>query len=330
MTQAPQDFDKGTKVTLKNRFGIAIKGVVKRVAYDGTIVINGEDGARYSRQAEEVVVVGQPADALDDVEMANIPSRTRSMLPPPSEKLKEFDINKRFDFLAQLVRMVISKTAVSLIITGEGGLGKTYTVKHQIEKKKLTEDDDYVHIKGFSTPRGLFRILYENNGKLIIFDDCDEVLDDKIASNLLKGALDSYDERRIHWITKSSDESLPDSFDFTGTVIFISNHSKDNIPQALLSRAMNIDVSMNREEKIERMQYIISNSKGFMPQYTTKVKQECLDLIKEYAEEVRELSLRSLEKVLKIRAGERDFLDTEDPDYVEMDWKELAKFMLLS
>jgi hypothetical protein len=323
----PTTVTKGTKISFKNRNGVVIKGVVKRISADEKIVINGEDGARYMRDTDEVIIIGAPHESLDAL---TLPVKQKAVKLPISEKIKDVDVNQRFQYLSQLVRMVIAGTQVSLIITGEGGLGKTYTTKKEVLRKRLTDGEDYVHIKGFSTPRGLYRTLFENNGKLIIFDDCDEVLEDKIATGLLKGALDSYDERTISWITKSADESLPDSFDFTGRVIFITNLDKEDVPQALLSRSFNIDLSMTRQEKVERMQWIIDNAKDFMPGHSAKIKQECLDIIKQYAEEVRELSLRSLEKVIKLKAGEKDQLDLNDEDYIAMDWKDLAKFMLLS
>lgn len=249
-------------------------------------------------------------------------------ITPP--RTSDWDINKKFQFLSQLTRMVINKTSVSLVITGEGGLGKTYTVKKELMIKDLTKGHDFEIIKGFSTPRGLYRTLYENNGKLIIFDDCDEVLDDKIAKNLLKGALDSYDEREISWITQTSNPDLPDSFQFTGRIIFISNKSQDNIDQAILSRSMSIDLTMSAEDKMKRMEFIIETSKEFMNEYPQEFKLEALEVIKENLDQIREFSLRSLEKVVKIRAGEEEKSYDEDGNEIINDWRELAKFMLVS
>jgi hypothetical protein len=39
-----------------------------------------------------------------------------------------FTINERFEMLADLIKMVINKNARSILITGEGGVGKTHTV----------------------------------------------------------------------------------------------------------------------------------------------------------------------------------------------------------
>lgn len=228
--------------------------------------------------------------------------------------------------------MVIKGNAVSMIVTGSGGLGKSFTVKREIIRRQLDPMKDYIIIKGYSTPRGLYRTLFENNGKLIIFDDCDEVLVDNTAKNLLKGALDSYDERVIHWITKTSDESLPDSFDFTGRVIFISNKSQDNVDQAILSRSMCIDLTMSRADMLKRMRFIIDNSKESLVIGATKDDlNEGLALIEENLENIKELSLRSLEKVVRCKIGEKDTFDYEDTDgLVFTDWKKVAKYMLVN
>jgi len=101
-----------------------------------------------------------------------------------------YTINQKFEFLNKLTSMVIDGITPSLIICGPGGLGKTHTVLNTIEQKELYPFE-WQMIKGYSTARGLYNTLFDNNGKLIIFDDCDSVLEDKVAINILKGALDS-------------------------------------------------------------------------------------------------------------------------------------------
>ena len=46
----------------------------------------------------------------------------------------EFSINERFGFMAELIGMVINKTAKSILITGEGGVGKTFEVLDCLKK----------------------------------------------------------------------------------------------------------------------------------------------------------------------------------------------------
>lgn len=316
------NFQKGDRVSFTKRDSTApLTGTYSHHAPNGSAYIKGDDGQSYERKYTSIRKISDAETnfATSQVDSINI-------TPPP-----QFDINKRFEFLQQLVRMVLKGTSVSMIITGEGGLGKSFTVKREIDRRQFIKNQDFVYIKGYSTPRGLYRTLFENNGKVIVFDDCDEVLTDNIAKNLLKGALDSYDEREIHWITKSTDESLPDSFIFTGRVIFISNKSQNSIDNALLTRSMCIDLTMSRADKISRMEWIVFNSKDFMPWVSTEDKQESLDLIKENIDNMKELSLRSLEKVIKFKTGENDEFDYSDTDgMVKTDWKTLAKYMLVN
>jgi hypothetical protein len=212
--------------------------------------------------------------------------------------------------------MVIDNKTYSLIVTGEGGLGKSFSIKESIKKANLKEDE-YLFIKGFSTAKMLYRTFYENNGKLIIFDDCDSVLKDKIALNILKGALDSYSVRTISWNAEFPlHDSLPNSFEFRGRVIFISNLLYDNLDQALKSRSMNVDLHMSPEDKIERMEHIL---KDVLPDFPYEVKRDALDLIKQYLSYIRDLNVRTLEKVTRIRNA---FSQSEDS------WKELALYMI--
>ena len=246
-----------------------------------------------------------------------------------AEKQSRFDINTRFGFVEKLVNMVASGVQPSAVITGEGGLGKTYTVIKTLESNGLKDISDladfqvgdvlnarkcFTMVKGYSTAKGLYRTLFENNGSVIVFDDCDAVLKDPVALNLLKGALDSYGKRIISWNADMKDEDLPRSFNFEGRVIFISNLGQDKIDQAIRSRSMMIDLSMTTEQKIDRMEYI-ANLPEFLPEYDAKIKSDALALIREIKDEVKEISLRTLIAVSKVRASNKD-------------WKDLATYML--
>ena len=241
-----------------------------------------------------------------------------------TEKQNRFNINERFAFVEKLVTMVATNVQPSAVITGEGGLGKTYTVVKTLETNGYKDITDlaefqvgsiintrkcFTMVKGYSTAKGLYRTLFENNKSVIVFDDCDAVLKDPVALNLLKGALDSYGKRIISWNADMRDDDLPRSFNFEGRVIFISNMDQDKIDQAIRSRSMMIDLSMNLDQKIERME-TIAESAEFMPEYDKAIKQDALNLIREVGKEAREVSLRTLISVCKIRASNpKDFKD---------------------
>ena len=226
----------------------------------------------------------------------------------------EFGINERFDFLHQMVTMVADSTMPSVVITGEGGLGKSYTVLKSLETAGLVNVTDladfqvgasintkkaYTIVKGFSTAKGLYRTLFENNGMTIVFDDCDSVLKDDVAKNLLKGALDSYSKRYISWMAEMRDVDLPRTFEFTGRIIFVSNMSLSKIDQAIKTRCMCVDLSMTEKQKIERME-VIAKSEEFLPEIDSAVKEDAVAFLKSVTGKVPNLSLRSLIQVTKI------------------------------
>jgi hypothetical protein len=245
------------------------------------------------------------------------------------EKIDEFGINKRFDFVTKMVDMVSSKTIASAIITGQGGLGKSHTVIKSLKDKGFTDVTDLASfeegahirssksfriIKGFSTAKGLYRTLFEGNNMTLVFDDCDSVLKDPVALNILKGALDSYSDRYISWNSDMRDDDLPRSFKFEGTIIFISNMELDRIDQAIRSRAMCVDLSMTQAQKIERME-VIAESPEFLPEYDTYTKKLAIGFIRDIQDKVSNLSLRSLIATVKIAGNGGE-------------WKDLAKYVL--
>ena len=238
-------------------------------------------------------------------------------------KTDKFGINARFTFVEQLVSMVADGVQPSAIITGEGGLGKTYTVVKTLETKGYSDISDladfqvgmilnarkcFTMVKGYSTAKGLYRTLFENNKSVIVFDDCDSVLKDPIALNILKSALDSYGKRIISWNADMRDDDLPRSFNFEGRVIFISNMDQSKIDQAIRSRSMMIDLSMTTDQKLDRMEHI-AELPEFLPEYDAKVKSDALALIREIKDDVKEISLRTLIAVCKIRASNKDYRD---------------------
>ena len=234
-------------------------------------------------------------------------------------KAQGFNINERFEFVENLVSMIATGLTPSAVITGEGGLGKTYTVNKTLVASGLKDLTDagalevgstvnryksFTSVKGYSTPKGLYRTLYENKDSVVVFDDCDSILKDPVALNLLKSALDSYGKRIISWNaeTSFSGEDLPRSFEFKGRVIFISNLSQDKIDQAIRSRSMMVDLSMTEDQKIERME-VIAASEEFLPEFSAQYKKDALDLIRTLKEDAKEISLRTLISVTKIRAS---------------------------
>ena len=250
-------------------------------------------------------------------------------MPAKPKAVEQFAINDRFTFTDQLVKMVAKGQTASCVITGEGGLGKSFTVMKALRDAGLKDVSElpigevipprgcFRVVKGFSTAKGLYRILFENQNSIIVFDDCDSILKDPDALNLLKGVLDSYDKRYITWNTSINDDGLPRSFEFKGGVVFVSNMAADKISQAIRSRAMNVDLSMTTDQKIERMETIM-RSDEFMYDVPMPFKIESLELIRKNKDVASEISLRTLINVTKIRNSGNS------------NWASLAKYMLVN
>jgi hypothetical protein len=256
-------------------------------------------------------------------------AKAESVAAPAIQESK-FTINQRFGFLSDMIVMLAKGDQASLVVTGPGGLGKSHTVTTSLRNsglKDLSVLDEYdvgapvpknafIVIKGYSTPKGLYRTLYENRNSVIVFDDCDSVLKDAVSLNLLKGALDSYSKRIISWRADIKDEDLPTSFEFKGRVVFISNMSSNQLDQAIISRSMSVDVTMTKEQKVERMRHLVSE-KSFMPDFDLVCKNDALNLIGSLVDSVKELSLRTLIQVTKIRKS--------NPNG---NWKDLATYAI--
>ncbi len=262
-------------------------------------IVNGKTVKRTKREHLEYVIRKATKDSVDSAPV----------------KESRFSINERFGFVSDMVAMLASGAQASVVVTGPGGLGKSFTVTKALadcglQDVSLLEDFDvgtilktaktFRVIKGYSTPKGLYRTLYENKDGVIVFDDCDSVLKDPTSLNLLKGALDSYSRRIISWRADIRDEDLPTSFEFKGRVIFISNLSSSNIDQAIITRSMAVDLSMTNKQKIERMQHLLSSGE-FMPEFDKTIKADAMGLIERLQDSVKELSLRTLIQVTKIR-----------------------------
>jgi hypothetical protein len=254
-------------------------------------------------------------------------NRIASLVEDISES--RFTINQRFGFVSDMVSMLATGEQASVVVTGPGGLGKSHTVYQTLLKDGFQDvttldgfnPDDalgkktFVVVKGYSTAKGLYRTLYENRKGVIVFDDCDSVLKDPVSLNLLKGALDSYSKRIISYKADIRDDDLPNVFEFKGRVVFISNLPSQAMDQAIISRSMAVDLSMNTQQKVERMQHLIEQP-DFMPEFDKSLKTDAINLIGSLSDRVKDLSLRSLIQTVKIRKS------------APTDWKNLAEYTL--
>ena len=211
-----------------------------------------------------------------------------------------------FNNLERLTKMVGRGIQPSLVITGGAGLGKTYLVKKTLTEMGLEEAKQFVHFKGRATAAGLFVTLYENCDKIIVLDDCDSVFKDDDAVNILKAALDSYDTRKLSYISTKPlkdtyGDPVPRHFEFTGKIIFISNIAQGRLDEAIKSRSFVSDISMNTEQMFKRIDDLMDDMETKIP---VEVKEKALKIMKDLEAKYDgvEINLRSFIKAARICA----------------------------
>jgi len=231
-------------------------------------------------------------------------------------------LGERFDILDDMTRAVKRGDVRAMIVTGPPGVGKSYGVetvlaKHDVFATVAQNDKlkKYEVVKGAMSALGLYSKLYQYSDakNILVFDDCDSVLLDDLSLNILKAALDTSKKRMIHWNTDSHmlrKEGIPDSFEFKGGAIFITNIKFDHVRskklrdhlEALESRCHYLDLTIDTErEKILRIKQIVRDGMLDSYEFEDTGVEDVLTFVTDNAKKMRELSLRTVLKVADLR-----------------------------
>ena len=237
------------------------------------------------------------------------------------EQIKE-RLRERFEILNDMTRAVKKGDVRAMIVTGPPGVGKSFGVEEVLSKHDLmatvannSKLKKYEVVKGAMSALGLYSKLYEYKDakSILVFDDCDSVLQDELSLNILKAALDSSKKRTIHWNTDSRllrDQGAPNSFEFKGGAIFITNIKFENVRSkklqdhlaALESRCHYLDLTIDTErEKMLRIEQIIEDGMLMDYEFTTEEQAELVSFIDNNKKKLRELSLRTVLKITDLR-----------------------------
>jgi hypothetical protein len=245
------------------------------------------------------------------IKQKTYPNLNISVPPEPEYS----DVDTIFEDISIYSNMVISGYKNALLITGMSGMGKTYTVQEELKKANLKKGVDYAYVKGKISPQGLYTTLYQNKNRLVIFDDSDSVWDSQDSINILKHALDTNENRSINWISSKDIKNplynpkeencteprfIPNEFDYSGSIIFISNKFKHELDPAFLTRTLKVDLNLTLEDTLKRIEELLPliGNKSI-----TIESKECAlncmkDFINEYGTNKLDISLRSYSDVL--------------------------------
>jgi hypothetical protein len=268
---------------------------------------------------------------MEMMQLKRAPVTTTSLAQEPTKKvLKETDdqiksrLRERFQVLEDMTRAVKKGQVRAMIVSGPPGVGKSFGVEAVLSKHDTMANiagneklKKYEVVKGAMSALGLYKKLFEFSGtkNILVFDDCDSVLLDDLSLNILKAALDSGKKRMIHWNTEShalNRDGIPDSFEFKGGAIFITNIKFDNVKsrklrdhlEALESRCHYLDLTIDTDrEKILRIRQIIED--GMLDEYEfgDEGREAVVNFIDENKGELRELSLRMVLKIADLKAS---------------------------
>lgn len=214
----------------------------------------------------------------------------------------EPNIEERFTYFKELAELVLTKQLNSLYVYGNGGLGKSYTLQEVLDALEMEEDSDYIRVKGQTSPFALFRLFKENPDQTFVLDDFDSAFRTEASANILKAVLDTYDVRRVSWLTttRGGDNSRQgQSFEFTGSVVFLSNLKRDMVPGSILSRSAMVDLYMTPAEIVERM-HMVKNNMDVGQSLDVEERDAVIDLIDKYKYTIEDLNIRTLRKALKV------------------------------
>ena len=277
-------------------------------AKGGYVTVDGSAVNGFPERNIKIMVSGK--DCYEDAGKAKATKREET-----DEEIID-RMRERFDMLEDMTKAAKKGDVRAMIVSGPPGVGKSYGVEKVLGKHDLIADiagapRKYEVVKGAMSALGLYCKLFNfaDKDNVIVFDDCDSVLLDDLSLNILKAALDSKKSRRINWNTDSfklRNEGVPDSFEFKGSAIFITNIKFDNVKskklrdhlEALESRCHYIDLTIDTEhEKMLRIKQIVGD--GMLDEYkiSDETKSDIVEFIDSNKKRLRELSLRTVLKV---------------------------------
>jgi len=197
-----------------------------------------------------------------------------------------------FEDIEDLLSVVASGKWRTLIVCGQGGIGKTYHITEGDRSLKAllgSEGDKWTYHSGTkAAPYAFYKTLFQERNKIIVFDEADSVLQHKDIIMMLKPILDTSGDNMAEYMSGTQnmvgldkgsiedycnfvdaeiaegkpigagkkDVKLPSKFQFTGGMVFISNMKSSQIEGAIMSRSIFVDVYLAEQDILKRVRSI--------------------------------------------------------------------------
>ncbi len=136
-----------------------------------------------------------------------------------------------------------------MFIRSRGGLGKSHMIREALP--------DALFFKGHATPLSVYMECLKHPNSAVVFDDVDQLLENKIMVALLKQLCELHEDKIVHYSTtyRAYGEEVPRSFVSNNKVILLCNDLKKvgaNIG-ALLTRGFVLDFNPTNQEVIKQI-----------------------------------------------------------------------------
>lgn len=241
--------------------------------------------------------------------------RRQNQLPEGMIGLLTPYLNKGFKELKILITSLLKQKEINgLIIRGEAGIGKTYSVIDVLEKHKKS----FNILNSYTTPLEFYHFLYKNkDNKVIVLDDVAGFFDNPINKGLVLSALwETKNNKRVVSYHSTTDKlKIPKTFNFKSKIIWCVNHLPKEL-SAIKSRCYYDELSFGYEEKINLF-YEMATIK--------KIPFKIVNFIKENSdEETKEFNFR-----LVIKAWAVYKTDKEDWESIVLKWLGDSERMIL-
>lgn len=148
-----------------------------------------------------------------------------------------------------------------LIIISKGGLGKTTLVMNTMKSNGYELGKHYLYFNSYFTPLAFYQALAETTElkkpQILILDDVEMILKDKVILNLLKaGTWQNAGEKRIITYSSTSKNVKTQRIDFTGKIIILLNELPKKNPSfnAMVDRSLFLELQFTNEEIFDLME----------------------------------------------------------------------------
>ena len=199
--------------------------------------------------------------------------------------------------IKEYIDVLLDSDVYLLIISGPPGIGKSSEVLKHIQEMGYVEGIHFIYETGYMTPLAMFRSLAQSrmldSPRLLIYDDIDSILKNKVSVGILKGALADVRGVRTVSYQSSTSKEKNQSFNFDGRVILILNDILNNKAiEPLIDRGIFYNIQLKKGE----LEIYIENSLASMyPTVNAKERNDVWDKIKIFTE-LENFSFRTIKR----------------------------------